>query len=57
MYINVLEDFDVIMERNKQRAKETGKFIPEDVILQMMKSYQFPLIGEDERIIKIINVV
>ena len=53
VYINVLTDYETIMERNKERFEKEGKLIPEDVIISMMKKYQMPLYGEDDRIIDI----
>ena len=41
-----LTPFDVIMNRNQTRNIETGKLIPEDVIIGMMKSYTAPLYDE-----------
>ena len=55
-YLNFLTDYEVVMERNKKRFEEEGKFIPENVIENMMKNYQMPLYGEDDRIIDITHI-
>ena len=56
-YANFIADYEDIMDRNKIRGKEAGKYIPEDVIRSFMKKYQFPLLGEDNRIIDIENIL
>lgn len=38
--------FDEIMKRNKQRNEATGKFIPEYVIVNMMKAFMVPMHDE-----------
>jgi len=57
IYINILTDYETIMERNKERFEKEGKLIPENVIINMMKKYQFPLYGEDDRIVEIYNIL
>ena len=39
-------DYDKVFERNKNRAKETGKFIPPGVIKNMMKGFMVPMYDE-----------
>ena len=56
-YLNFLTDYEVILERNEKRNKEEGKFIPVSVLESMMKNYQLPLYGEDDRIIDISIII
>jgi len=56
-YLNFLTDYETILERNEKRNEEEGKFIPVPVLEMMMKNYQFPLLGEDERILDIITII
>jgi predicted kinase len=39
-------ELDVIKARIKKRAEETGKNIPEFVIINMLKTYEKPTVGE-----------
>ena len=57
IYGNFITDYEDIMQRNEKRFKETGKLIPKGVLHNFMKNYQFPLYGEDDRILKIDNIL
>jgi len=57
IYVNVLTDFNEIMRRNQKRFEETGKLIPQNVLINMMKNFQMPLLGEDEKVIDIYNIL
>jgi predicted kinase len=47
-------DTKTLFERNRKRAEQTGKFIPEDVIINMLKAYISPT--KEEGFTKIIKV-
>lgn len=57
VYLNFIADYEDILKRNKKRFEETGKNIPEQVLINFMKNYQFPLYGEDKRLVEISNIV
>ena len=43
-------DLEVLLQRNRERASNEGKFIPEQVICDMCKSFDCPTLGEFDAI-------
>lgn len=41
-----LSSYETLVARNEKRAKDTGKNIPERVLVQMIKDFSFPMRGE-----------
>ena len=47
-------DTKTLFERNKKRMETTGKFVPEEIILNMLKQYQTPTKAEGfDKIIRV----
>lgn len=47
-------DTKTLFARNKKRMETTGKFVPEEIILNMLKQYQTPKLDEGfDRIIRV----
>lgn len=50
--LNFIKDYDDIVIQLEKRHQETGKYISEDILLKMMKSYLWPVHSEGFDIIK-----